>query len=163
MMEEIAGEGFPKDKLDSVNSPIGLDIGAVTPDEIAISIIAQLISVKNKSVQSKYGKDCIFPEFDAEVADRISEESEVPRALITVLSSKGSVPRKAGAKMIAYLDGRTIGSIGGGCSEAGVIARARELMHDKGFIIEHVDMTGAAAESEGMVCGGVMEVLVEVF
>jgi xanthine dehydrogenase accessory factor len=65
--------------------------------------------------------------------------------------------------MVAYLDGSTMGSIGGGCSEAAVITKARNLMLDKGFFIEHVDMTGDIAESEGMVCGGVMEVLVEVF
>jgi xanthine dehydrogenase accessory factor len=163
MMEELIAEGFSKEKLDSVNSPIGLDIGAVIPDEIAISIIAQLISYKNKGAQNKYGKDFILPEFDAEVVETISQESIIPRSLITILSSKGSVPRKAGAKMVAYLDGSTIGSIGGGCSEAAVITKARNLMLDKGFFIEHVDMTGDVAESEGMVCGGVMEVLVEVF
>jgi xanthine dehydrogenase accessory factor len=36
-------------------------------------------------------------------------------------------------------------------------------MLDKGFLIEHVDMTGDAAEADGMVCGGVMEVLIEAF
>lgn len=163
MMEELLTEGFTKEKLNSVNSPIGLDIGAVTPDEIAISIMAQLISYKNKGVQDKCGKEFVIPEFDAEVVEKISEESTIPRALITILSSKGSVPRKAGAKMVANLDGSTIGSIGGGCSEAAVITKARNLMLDKGFFIEHVDMTGEVAESEGMVCGGVMEVLVEVF
>ncbi|MDF2596269.1 MAG: xanthine dehydrogenase, partial [Clostridia bacterium] len=85
------------------------------------------------------------------------------KALITILSSKGSVPRKAGAKMIAYLDGRTLGSIGGGCSESEVLIKARRVMLDKGFLIEHVDMTGDVAESEGMVCGGTMEVLIESF
>lgn len=163
MMEELANEGFDKDKLSSVNSPIGIDIGAVTPDEIAISIVAELINFKNKGAINKFGKDFVFPEFDADVAAKISEESAIPRALITILSSKGSTPRKAGAKMIAYMDGATIGSIGGGCSEAGVIASARTVMSDKGFLIEHVDMTGEAAESEGMVCGGVMDVLIEVF
>ena len=87
----------------------------------------------------------------------------MPKVIVTILSSKGSVPRKAGAKMIAYLDGRTVGSIGGGCSESGVISKAREIMLSKGFLIEYVDMTGDVAESEGMVCGGVMEVLVESF
>lgn len=163
MMDELLEEGFLKEKLDSVNSPIGLDIGAITPDEIAISIVAQLISFKNKGVISKYGKDFAFPEFDVEVAEKISENSPVPKALVTILSSKGSVPRKAGAKMVAYFDGSTVGSIGGGCSEAGVITKARDIMFDKGFLIEQVDMTGDVAESEGMVCGGVMEVLVEVF
>jgi xanthine dehydrogenase accessory factor len=65
--------------------------------------------------------------------------------------------------MIAYFDGRTIGSIGGGCSEAGVLTRAKDIMLDKGFLIEHVDMTGDVAEDEGMVCGGVMNVLIEAF
>lgn len=157
MREELLNEGFSKDKLDLLNAPIGLDIGGITPDEIAISIIAQLISYKNK------GASFTFPEFDRDVLENICEESSLPKALITILSSKGSVPRKSGAKMIAYFDGRTLGSIGGGCSEASVILKAREVMRSKGFLIEHVDMTGEVAESEGMVCGGVMEVLVEVF
>lgn len=163
MMDELLAEGFEKNKLDSVNSPIGLDIGAITPDEIAISIIAQLISFRNKPTVEKHGKDITIPEFDIEVVEKISRETEVPRALLTILSSKGSVPRKAGAKMIAYLDGRTVGSIGGGCSEAAVITKARDIMHSKGFFIEQIDMTGDVAESEGMVCGGVMEVLIEAF
>jgi len=163
MMEELLGEGFSKEKLNQVNSPIGLDIGAITPDEIAFSIIGQLISFKNKGTINKSGESFSLPEFDLEVAQKVFEQSEIPKAIITILSSKGSVPRKAGAKMLAYYDGRTIGSIGGGCSEAGVISKAREIMLDKGFLIEHVDMTGDVAEAEGMACGGVMEVLVESF
>ncbi|MEW8955276.1 XdhC family protein [Clostridium sp.] len=163
MMNELLEEGFSKEKLDLVNSPIGLDIGAITPDEIAISIISELISFKNKGVINKLGKNFSFPDFDKEVAIEISEKSEMPKALITILSSKGSVPRKAGAKMIAYFDGRTLGSIGGGCSEAAVLTNARGVMIDKGFLIQHVDMTGVVAEAQGMVCGGVMEVLVESF
>jgi xanthine dehydrogenase accessory factor len=30
-------------------------------------------------------------------------------------------------------------------------------------LIEHIDLTGEAAESEGMVCGGIMDVLIEAF
>jgi xanthine dehydrogenase accessory factor len=163
MIGELLNDGFSKDKLELVNSPIGLDIGAITPDEIAISIISQLISYKNKGTVNKYGESFTLPELDIEVAEKVFEKSSMPKALLTILSSKGSVPRKAGAKMVAYLDGRTVGSIGGGCSEAGVITKAREIMLHKGFLIEQVDMTGDVAEAEGMVCGGVMEVLVEVF
>ncbi|OGO77408.1 MAG: xanthine dehydrogenase [Clostridiales bacterium GWB2_37_7] len=163
MKEELLKEGFDKTKLDFVNAPIGLDISAITPDEIAISIVSQLISYKNKAVIDKFGKDFTQPELDVEVVRKLSEETALPKALLTILSSKGSVPRKAGAKMIAYYDGATIGSIGGGCSEAGVITKAKSLMLDKGFLIEHVDLTGDVAEAEGMVCGGVMDVLVEVF
>jgi xanthine dehydrogenase accessory factor len=163
MMTELLSEGFPAYQLDKVHSPIGLDIGAITPDEIAISIVSELIACKNKAKINQFGKSFSFPEFDKTVALRASEYSEVPKALITILSSKGSVPRKAGAKMIAYLDGRTLGSIGGGCSESEVLVKARRVMLDKGFLIEHVDMTGDVAESEGMVCGGTMEVLIESF
>ena len=160
MREELSEEGFSKDKLEQLNAPIGVDISAVTPDEIAISILAQLISFKNRD--SKTGRNLSSPELDTEVLKNIIEISSKPKALITILSSKGSVPRKAGAKMITYPDGRTIGTIGGGCSESSVLQKARETMRETGFYIEHVDMTGDVAESEGMVCGGTMEVLIEV-
>jgi xanthine dehydrogenase accessory factor len=163
MREEFISEGFDKVKLDRVNAPIGLDISAITPDEIAISIVSQLISYKNKASMNKYGKSFSFPELDVEVMEKAVQKQSPPKAIITILSSKGSVPRKAGAKMIAYYDGGTIGSIGGGCSEAGVLRKAKDIMLNKGFLIEHVDMTGDAAEAEGMVCGGTMEVLIEAF
>ena len=37
---------MPPECLDRVHAPIGLDIGAVTPAEIAISILAELIAVR---------------------------------------------------------------------------------------------------------------------
>lgn len=165
MMEELLLEGFSKDILDKVNSPIGIDIDAITPDEIAISIVSQIISYKNKLIINNKSKKHSYAEFDIGVISEINTEDPTPRCLLTILSSKGSVPRKAGAKMIAYVDGRSFGSIGGGCSEAGVLNKARAMMLSsmKGYSIEHVDMTGEVAESLGMVCGGTMEVLIEVF
>jgi xanthine dehydrogenase accessory factor len=38
---------MPADHLQRVHAPIGLDIGAVTPQEIAVSILAELIAVKH--------------------------------------------------------------------------------------------------------------------
>lgn len=163
LKEELISEGFSKDKLDKINTPIGIDIGAITPEEIAVSIIAEVIRCRRNAINNKYTKDFNWPDFDRDVIDHMCKESEVPKALITIISSKGSVPRKSGAKMVAYLDGRTHGSIGGGCSEAGVLTKARDIMLNKGFLIEHVDMRGNVAEDEGMVCGGVMDVLIECF
>ena len=40
-------EGFSKAKMASIYAPIGFDIGAETPEEIAIAILAQIIGVKN--------------------------------------------------------------------------------------------------------------------
>jgi xanthine dehydrogenase accessory factor len=39
-------EGIPIEKFASVHAPVGLDIGALTPEEIAISITAELIAIR---------------------------------------------------------------------------------------------------------------------
>lgn len=164
LKEELISEGFSKEALENICSPIGMDIFAVTPDEIAISIVGELISFKNRRVVNNKAIKHSYPEFDVDVISKINNEDPMPKAILTILSSKGSVPRKAGAKMIAYLDGRTLGSIGGGCSEAEVLNKARTMMGDgSSYSIEHVDMTGEVSESIGMVCGGTMEVLIEIF
>lgn len=162
MIQQLLDEGYKKEDLDKINTPIGLHIGAVTPEEIAISIIAEIISVRRNGREGNKISKANWPEFDAEVI-REMVNSDNNKAIITIMSSKGSVPRKAGAKMIAWYDGQTLGSIGGGCSEGEVITRARDVILNKGYEIVHVDMTGEVAEDEGMVCGGTMEVLVESF
>ena len=47
MYEVMLKEGFTKKELNKVHSPIGLPINSKTPDEIAVSIAAQIIKVKN--------------------------------------------------------------------------------------------------------------------
>ncbi len=44
---ELEAEGVSRVELDTVHAPIGLDIGAETPDEIAVSVIAEIIAVKH--------------------------------------------------------------------------------------------------------------------
>jgi xanthine dehydrogenase accessory factor len=44
--KQLMEEGFTKDDLAKVCSPIGLDIGAKTPEEIAVSIVAELIQAR---------------------------------------------------------------------------------------------------------------------
>lgn len=39
-------EGVPRDRLASVRAPLGLDIGAETPEEIAVSVVAEMIAVR---------------------------------------------------------------------------------------------------------------------
>ncbi len=51
LMKELKSEGFPADKLDRIHAPIGLPINSRTPEEIAISIAAEIISVKNREPQ----------------------------------------------------------------------------------------------------------------
>ncbi len=44
---ELAADQLPPEVLKRVHAPIGLDIGAVTPQEIAVSIVAEIIAVKH--------------------------------------------------------------------------------------------------------------------
>ena len=46
MWKELAAKGIPQAKLDAVHAPIGLGIGADTPEEIAVSVVAELIQVR---------------------------------------------------------------------------------------------------------------------
>lgn len=166
VMEQMISEGYSEEKVNKVNAPIGIEIGAVTPDEIAFSIIAQVIKyrrlVDRNSGKIKASKSN-WPEFDRDVLMELSKGASSPKAIVTIISSKGSVPRKAGAKMLVYPHGEILGSIGGGCSEGAVINNARFLLRDGGYQIQTVDMTGEVAEQEGMVCGGIMDVIIEPF
>jgi xanthine dehydrogenase accessory factor len=46
IFKQLLSEGFSEEELKRVHSPIGLPIGAETPEEIAVSIIAELIKVR---------------------------------------------------------------------------------------------------------------------
>lgn len=162
--DQLLSEGFSAEQINRVNAPIGLDLGAVTPEEIAISIIAQIISYRRSKTINKDGtiiNRVTQPEFDRVVLEELAKDTQEPKAIATILSSKGSVPRKAGAKMIVWPDGRILGSIGGGCSEGHVITAARQIIDQGGFQTLDLDMTGEVAEDEGMVCGGIMQVFIE--
>jgi xanthine dehydrogenase accessory factor len=49
IFRELQREGLPASLFDRVYAPIGLDIGASTPEEIAVSITAELIAVRRKA------------------------------------------------------------------------------------------------------------------
>ena len=151
-------QGFDKDRLARLHSPIGLPIGGITPEEIALSIASELVACKR--LQGASGQPSVRTDMDFQVLETLSSDPE-PKAVVTVVETLGSVPRGAGAMMVVYPDGRTIGSIGGGCSEAGVILRACEIIGTGGYETHTVDLTGDAAQEEGMVCGGIMRVLIE--
>jgi xanthine dehydrogenase accessory factor len=51
--DELTAHQMPAGALKNVHAPIGLDIGAVTPQEIAVSILAELIAVKHGKMKSR--------------------------------------------------------------------------------------------------------------
>lgn len=154
--QNLIDKGCDSEVIRQVKSPIGLNIGAETPEEIGVAIMAEIIEVKNQEKRT-----CGYPE---ELLEAILDK-EYPgrRVLATIVARKGSAPRNAGSKMLILEDGRCTGTIGGGCMEAEVLRKARTMMHGNRAEIklEHVDMTGDDAEEEGMVCGGTIEVLLE--
>ena len=164
MKEELIEEGYSKEKIENIYSPIGLNIGAVTPEEIAISILAEIISVKRigkLAVKNEPIKVSNSFELNKDVLEALAKSQNEKMSLVTVISTKGSTPRKAGSKMIVYDSGKIIGTIGGGCAEAKIIKDAALMAGSKNLKIETIDMTGEIAEEEGMVCGGKMTVLIE--
>ena len=92
---------------------------------------------------------------------RFLAEGTGSKACALVLSSTGSTPVKPGAMMAIDYLGNGYGTIGGGCSEAAVMVRARKIMGTGKSCVVEIDMTNEVAESEGMVCGGTMRVLLE--
>jgi xanthine dehydrogenase accessory factor len=163
ILNQLLEEGVPEGILRSINMPIGLEIGAVTPEEIAVSIVAQLIACRRleQPGEGRQSKRLRRTEYDREVMTVLAGEEREPCALVTIVKASGSVPRRAGGKMLVRQDGSIVGSIGGGCSEADVVRDALKVIAAKNYCLKKIDLTGAVAEDEGMVCGGVMRVLIE--
>ena len=158
MLEE---EGFPREKMDRICTPIGLAIGAVTPAEIAVSILAELVAYKRLPEHGSSGtRLCNDSDLELSMVKYLAENRD-PKAVVTVIGTKGSTPREAGAKMAVDPYGRVTGSIGGGCSESAVTHDAVRLIGTGRYQVQEIDLTGDVAESDGMVCGGKMWVLLE--
>ena len=155
VMKQLEEIGYEKERLTDVHTPIGLPIGAVTPQEIAVSIVAELIQVRRLE-----GGAAENAGSDMETAAQLALRGEESDALITILFTKGSVPRETGAKMSMTYEGNIIGTIGGGCAESGIMQDARTIIREGGWRIVTVDMTDTA-EEDGMVCGGKMSALIE--
>jgi xanthine dehydrogenase accessory factor len=95
-----------------------------------------------------------------EAALRAEREGE-PAALVTVVSTEGSTPQKAGARMLVFPDGRIVGTIGGGCVEAEMMLRARRAIERRRCELAGYDLTPEQAGEDGLVCGGRMQVFIE--
>ena len=158
LFDLLAEEGFDRDRISRVHAPIGLSIGAVTPAEIAVSILAELIAVRH-TLPAGEG---VLPQQNTDLdALRFLADDSRPAALLLVLSAKGSTPVKGGALMGADKVGNAAGTIGGGCGENQAILAARRLIGTGRSRVVTVDMTGDVAAMEGMVCGGTMDVLIQ--
>src|ERR1043166_4696791 len=75
-------------------------------------------------------------------------------ALATVAATTGSVPRRAGSKMLVYGDGRTSGTIGGGKFEALVVQDSLKSIAAKQPLLKTYPLREDEPDSFGAICGG---------
>lgn len=146
---------FDLSLFDKLHTPIGLDINAQTPEEIAIAIIGQIIEVKN--VESQHSKSLTDEQMEAII------NGKEPAVLATLVRKKDASPRDPGTKMVVTADGAKNGTIGGGLAEAESIKLACELLKDDAFVtaVRTVGEGKIKEELSGMVCSGVIDVLFE--
>lgn len=139
--EKLQTEGFTEDQISRLFAPIGLAINAVTPAEIAISILAQIIQEKNKTHSAS--------------VDKMLLESIESGILCMIAEKHGSTPRGAGSMMLVTKD-HILGSIGGGEPEYLAIQHAETISK---LDIQDYTMNNTVANGLDMVCGGRIRVL----
>jgi xanthine/CO dehydrogenase XdhC/CoxF family maturation factor len=83
-----------------------------------------------------------------------------PVVLATIVRAKGSTPRGVGSRM-AIEPESAVGTVGGGCGEAEVIAEARAALEAGRPRVVRVDLTDDLYSWSPAVCGGVFDVLLE--
>jgi xanthine dehydrogenase accessory factor len=82
-------------------------------------------------------------------------------ALVTIVAANGSVPQRVGAKMLVYADGRTVGTIGGGCYENEALLKAKQALTTRKPCTVRYELADDFAAESGLICGGQMEIFVE--
>ena len=118
-MQDMRDRGIGEDLLKEVHSPIGLAINGVTPQEIAVAIMAEIISV--------FRSDKKAVDVDANV---IRDASQKTGVMVRIVGKTGSAPRSIGSMM--YVSRTSVsGTVGGGAIERHAINRANQMMENR--------------------------------
>jgi xanthine dehydrogenase accessory factor len=78
-------------------------------------------------------------------------------ALLTVVETRGSTPRKSGAHLLLAEDGESVGTLGGGAIEFEALGQARAVLARGGTALFRRDLS----QDLGMCCGGEMSIFIE--
>ena len=80
----------------------------------------------------------------------------------SVVKTSGSTPQKPGSKLLVKKDGKTIGTLGGGCVEGDIWFASKEIL-EKGGKSKYQDyvLNEELAANDGLVCGGTMYFLID--
>ncbi len=146
-VEHLRRDGYSEEKIASMHAPIGIKLGGQTPEEIMISIMAEVVQVKNQHY-------CAY--VNPGIAEAVSKNSH--GVMATIIRKEGSSPRGVGSKMWVPYGGKPVGTIGGGSVEYRAIQDAARV---NGVTIQEYDLSSADSSKLGMICGGQVEVLFE--
>jgi xanthine dehydrogenase accessory factor len=100
----------------------------------------------------------------SELFDHIDQlkETEPRVALATLVNTRGTTPRKEGAKMLVGEGGRVLGSVTiGGCVDAQVIEESADVLDRNAPRLLELNLGDEEAWEIGLTCGGTIEVFVE--
>ena len=145
-LEAMIQEGFPEDDVRKVHSPIGLSINAVTPEEIAVAIMAEIITTfrDDRNTISIVGA----------LLDDLADKKGMT---VRIIVKEGSAPRGKGTMMFVTKD-KIYSTIGGGAVERLAIRHAEEMLRE-GIDTDIVDYGLESGGNTGMICGGNLRVL----
>lgn len=89
-----------------------------------------------------------------------AQAAGTPVVLATIVKARGSVPRRSGAKMVVYENGRISGTIGGGEMESRVVAEAQIILATgKPKLLTYALV--APERGDPGVCGGEVDIYLE--
>ena len=139
-LEDLRKEDFSEEEISKIHAPIGLKIGGRTPEEIALSIAAELVQVKNQATVSSLSHKLLH-----------TKEEGV---LCIITDKTGSSPRGKGSMMLVTKEG-ILGSIGGGALEKTVICEAKKVRQ---ITTKSYSLSNEESAKLGMICGGTNEI-----
>lgn len=88
-------------------------------------------------------------------------DSGVSFAMCTVVSARGSVPGKVGAKMIVTRDGAQFGTVGGAGLEERVKELGRRCLAERRSVTQRYELATGRPGALDSLCGGAVDILVE--
>lgn len=155
---QLVEAGADAARVEAVHAPIGLAIGAKTAEEIALSILAQIVEVKNARPQTEGFSAAILSAMEQ------AAQQQQPAVLATIIARHGSTPREVGSKMLILPEDRTVGSVGGGIMEYRTCQAAVEMLAGHTAPVQTVAFSADGKNEDAAIaaCGGSMELLLQI-